>query len=84
MENFKNRRKDERGKFIRRREERIREQAQYQRIHKLHSLLELGQLVSLDLRLHEMLSQIAQKACEVMEADRCSLFLHDPNTEQKF
>jgi adenylate cyclase len=29
-----------------------------------------------------MLLQIAQKACEVMEADRCTLFLHDSSTDE--
>jgi signal transduction histidine kinase len=45
-------------------------------------LLELGQLIGLDLQLNDMLSQISQKASEVMEADRCSIFLHDPNTDE--
>jgi signal transduction histidine kinase len=58
----------------------MREQAQDGRIRKLHALLELGELIGLDLQLDEMLLKIAQKACEVMDADRCSLFLHDPAT----
>src|SRR4030065_2353938 len=58
----------------------MQEQAQSDRIRKLHSLLELGQLIGLDLKLDEMLVQIARKACEVMGSDRCSLFLHDPAT----
>jgi signal transduction histidine kinase len=58
----------------------MQEQAQADRIRKLHALLELGELIGLDLQLDEMLLKIAQKACEVMEADRCSLFLHDPTT----
>ena len=58
----------------------MQEQAQHDRIRKLHSLLELGELIGLDLQLDEMLLKIAQKACEVMESDRCSLFLHDPAT----
>ena len=58
----------------------MQEQAQDERIRKLHSLLELGELIGLDLQLDEMLLKIAQKACEVMESDRCSLFLHDPTT----
>src|SRR4030067_340188 len=49
-------------------------------IRQVHSLLELGQLIGLDLKLDEMLMQIARKACEVMGSDRCSLFLHDPAT----
>ncbi len=47
---------------------------------KFHSLLELGQLINLDLQLNEMLLRIAEKACEVMEADRCAVFLYDPKT----
>ena len=58
----------------------MQEQAHDSRIRKLHSLLELGQLIGLDLQLDEMLLKIAEKACDVMEADRCSLFLHDPTT----
>jgi signal transduction histidine kinase len=42
----------------------------------------LGQLIGLDLQLNDMLLQISQKASEVMEADRCSIFLHDPNTDE--
>jgi len=52
------------------------------KVRKLHSLLELGRLIGLDLKLDEMLVQIARKACEVMESDRCSLFLHDPKTDE--
>jgi signal transduction histidine kinase len=44
-------------------------------------LLELGQIIGLDLQLKEMLLQIAQKACEVMAADRGSVFLYDPSTD---
>ena len=60
----------------------MREQAREERIRKLHSLLELGHLIGLDLKLDEMLAQIAKKACEVMESDRCTLFLHDPRTDE--
>ncbi len=60
----------------------MEEQARNDRIRKLHSLLELGQLIGRDLKLDEMLVQIARKACEVMGTDRCSLFLHDPNTDE--
>lgn len=52
------------------------------REQKLQSLLELGQLIGLDLKLDEMLMQIARKACEVMESDRCTVFLHDPTTDE--
>ena len=78
----KDRRKGDRRKMIRRSEDRAREEAQHRHVHKLHSLLELGQLIGLDLQLNEMLIQISRKACEVMEADRCSIFLHDPNTDE--
>ncbi len=49
---------------------------------KFQSLLDLGRLIGLDLQIDEMLLKISQKACEVMEADRCSLFLHDPKTDE--
>ena len=62
----------------------MQELAQNDKIRKLHSLLELGRLIGLDLNLDEMLVQIAQKACEVMESDRCTLFLHDPETDELF
>ncbi len=78
----KERRKEERRKIFRRSEDWVQEQAQQRKAHKLHSLLELGQLIGLDLQLNEMLLQISQKACEVMEADRCSIFLHDTNTDE--
>jgi signal transduction histidine kinase len=58
----------------------MQEQAEYDRIRKLHSLLELGRLIGLDLQLDEMLAQIAQKAREVMGSDRCTLFLQDPKS----
>src|SRR4030042_4602021 len=73
---------DNRRKFMRRAEDKARELALIVRANKLHSLLELGQIIGLDLQLNEMLLQIAQKACEVMEADRCSLFLHDSATDE--
>jgi hypothetical protein len=79
---FEERRKGDRKKMLRRSEDRAREEAQLRRTRKLHSLLELGQLIGLDLQLNDMLLQISQKACEVMEADRCSIFLHDPNTDE--
>jgi signal transduction histidine kinase len=60
----------------------VQQFAQNDKIRKLHSLLELGRLIGLDLKLDEMLLQIARKACEVMESDRCTLFLHDPNTDE--
>ncbi len=79
---FKERRKGDRRKTLRRNEDKARHRAEQERTRKLDSLLELGQLIGLDLRLDDLLLQISQKACEVMQADRCSIFLHDPNTEE--
>jgi signal transduction histidine kinase len=79
---FKERRKGDRRKMFRRSEDQAREQARTTHARKLHSLLELGQLIGLDLQLNDMLLQISQKACEVMEADRCSIFLYDPHTDE--
>ena len=79
---FKDRRKGDRRKTLRRSEDKARFHAEQEKARKLHSLLELGQLIGLDLRLNDMLLQISQKACEVMEADRCSIFLHDSNTDE--
>jgi signal transduction histidine kinase len=49
---------------------------------KLSSMLELGRIIGLDLDIDDMLITIAQKAREVMEADRFNLFLYDPITEE--
>ena len=49
---------------------------------KFKSLLEIGRWIGLDLQIGEMLLQISQQACEVMEADRCSIFLYDPKTDE--
>lgn len=76
------RRKRERRKTFRRLEDRVRHQKVVERDRKLHSLLELGQMIGLDLQLKEMLLQIAQKACEVMEADRGSVFLYDASSDE--
>jgi signal transduction histidine kinase len=74
--------KTDRRKTIRRQEDRLREQTHREKARKLHSLLELGQIIGLDLQLNEMLLQIAQKASDVMEADRCSVFLFDSETDE--
>ena len=74
--------KIERRKAARRLEDRLREEAHQESARKLRSLLELGQMIGLDLQLNEMLLQIAQKACEVMEADRCSVFLYDSVSDE--
>jgi hypothetical protein len=63
MEPFeKDRRKGDRRKMIRRSEDRARQEAQQRYVHKLHSLLELGQLIGLDLKMSEMLMQIGRPA----------------------
>ena len=76
------RRKEERRKTIRRAADRNQMQLQNEKVRKLASLLELGGLIGLDLQLNEMLLKIAQKAAEVMEADRCSLFLYDRGSNE--
>jgi signal transduction histidine kinase len=78
----KDRYETDRRKFTRREDDKLQELAYRERARKLHSLLELGQLIGLDLQLNDMLSQIALKACEVMGADRCTVFLHDPVTDE--
>ncbi len=79
---YEERRKGDRRKSFRRSEDRAQEQARTTHARKLHSLLELGQLIGLDLQLNDMVLQISKKACEVMEADRCSIFLYDPHTDE--
>jgi signal transduction histidine kinase len=58
------------------------EQTLSQTDRKLRSLLELGQIIGLDLQIDDMLVQIAKKATKVMEADRFTIFLYDPNTDE--
>ena len=72
----------DRRKVVRRAEDLAHEQALNERDRKLRSLLELGQIIGLDLQIDAMLVQIAQKAAGVMGADRCSLFLYDPKTDE--
>jgi len=79
---YKDRREGERRKNLRRSEDKARFHAEQEKARKLHSLLDLGQLIGLDLQLNDMLLKISQKACEVMEADRCSIFLHDSSTDE--
>ncbi len=79
---FKDRRKGDRRKILRRNEDKARHHVEQEKARKLHSLLELGQLIGLDLRLNDMLLEISQKACNVMEADRGSIFLHDSATDE--
>jgi signal transduction histidine kinase len=40
--------------------------------------LELGHLIRSDLSLAHLLYQLAQKAAELIKADRCSIYLYDP------
>jgi signal transduction histidine kinase len=50
----------------------------------LYSLIELGNIIGLDLPLDDMLHEIGKKAIEVMEADRFSIFLYDPRTDELY
>jgi signal transduction histidine kinase len=81
-ENNQDQGKGDRRQVIRRVGGRFREPSLSEVMRKQRSLLELGQLFALDLKLDEMLIQIAQKACELMGADRCSIFLHEPSTDE--
>src|SRR5512139_3576212 len=78
----KDQRKRDRRETLRRVDDQHREQLLRDRDRKLRSLLELGQLIGLDLKIDGLLVQIAEKAAEVMGADRCSLFLHDFKTDE--
>jgi len=68
--------------MIRKSEDSDREASLHHRYRKYQSLLELGQIIGLELRLDNLLLQIAQKACEVLEADRCSMFIYDPYQDE--
>jgi signal transduction histidine kinase len=57
-------------------------QTQREQGRKVRSLLELGQLIGLDLQIDTLLQQIAQKAAEVMDADRCTIFLYDSQSKE--
>ena len=82
MSPYKDEPESDRRKLVRREEDKAREQALIERAQKLNSFLELGQIIGLDLQIDGMLLQITQKAREVMEADRCTLFLHDSSTDE--
>jgi len=79
---FQDRRKGDRRQLIRRVDDRTREQTLIERNRKLHSLLELGQIIGLDLQISEILLKITQKASEVMEADRFNLFTYNANSDE--
>jgi signal transduction histidine kinase len=81
-EDLPDRRLGDRRKSHRRSADRALDQALCERIRKLESLLELGQLIGFDLQIDAIILQIAHKATEVMEADRCSIFLHDPKADE--
>jgi signal transduction histidine kinase len=68
---------ERRGRQRRTRDMALR-QLQTQQAHQLKSLLELSQLIGSDLRLEPLLYQVAQKASDLMKAERCSIFLYDP------
>ncbi len=72
----------DRRKFVRRAEDRGRDRSLNDSKRRLKSLVELGRIIGLDLEIDGVLLKIAEKAAEVMEADRCSLFLHDPDTDE--
>lgn len=72
----------ERRKACRRRQDRHLERFHQQYARKLDALQELGQLISLDLEVELLLQQLAEKAAEVVKADRCSLFLYDRRRDE--
>ena len=76
------RRKRDRRRALRRADDQRRVHLLSDRDRKLQSLLELGQLIGLDLKIDGLLVQIAEKAAQVMDADRCSLFLYDSGTDE--
>jgi signal transduction histidine kinase len=76
------RRLGDRRKSSRRTEDRVEHQAQLEKIRKLKSFLELGQIIGLDLQVEGILIQIARKAVEVMGADRGTVYLHDAATDE--
>jgi signal transduction histidine kinase len=49
---------------------------------KLHSLLDVGQIIGLDLQIEEMLIRIAKKAAEITESERFTILLYDQETDQ--
>jgi signal transduction histidine kinase len=78
----RDRRQRDRRVVLRRTEDMMEEQQKDAKRRRLQSFLELGQVIGLDLNLDEMLLQIARKATQVMEADRFSIFLFDPETDE--
>lgn len=76
------RRKGDRRRALRRVEDKDREQAREEKSQKFLSLLELGNIISLDLNIEEILLQIARKAAEVMNADRGTIFICDEKQKE--
>jgi len=72
----------DRRKASRRNEDRRLSHFYQDQSRRLQSLLELGRMITLDLKLEPLLTQIAQKAAEIIQADRCSVFLYDSKTEE--
>lgn len=71
----------ERRAFSRRADDSAVREAWKEQNRKVQSLLQVGHLIGLDLHLDSMLYRIAEKAAEIMDADRCSVFLYAPETD---
>jgi len=65
----------DRRKANRRTENRRQYHFYQEQSRRLQALLELGRMITLDLKLEPLLTQIAQKAAEIIKADPCSVFL---------
>ena len=72
----------DRRKANRRTEDRRQFHFYQEQSRRLQALLELGRMITLDLKLEPLLTQIAQKAAEIVKADRCSVFLYDSKTDE--
>ena len=72
----------DRRKANRRNEDRRPDHFYQEQSRRLQSFLELGRMITLDLELEPLLTQIAQKAAEIIRADRCSVFLYDAKTDE--
>ncbi len=67
---------------LRRSKDQAPQQNQDHQARKLQAFLDLGRIIGLDLQVDNMLYRIAQKTAQVMEADRCSVFLYDAKTDE--
>ena len=72
----------DRRKANRRNEDRRLGHFYQEQSRRLQSLLELGRMITLDLELEPLLTQIAKKAAEIIQADRCSVFLYDSKKDE--